>query len=316
MNNPKISIVMSVYNGEKYLDESIQSILTQTFEDFEFIILNDCSTDNSLHVIEKYSDKDNRIFLINNNVNLGLTKSLNLGIKKAKGQYIARIDADDIALQERLKIQFDYLEKNKDIFLVGSGAYYVDENGKIITTKKALTETTDIEKELPTLNCLHHPTIMFRHEGFIYREKFVYTQDYDFYLRLLSSNKKISNIPQPLIKYRINPSAISWSKQSKQKYFALKAKEFYYQRLKYGEDEYNEFDPNDILLMDVENSTDKFVLKSEIEAKLRVIKLQEVRKLCLKYFKHFGFLNKMSIYYLLSFTGKNFVITIRKIIFR
>ncbi|WP_440956349.1 glycosyltransferase family 2 protein [Methanosarcina sp. Mfa9] len=311
----KISIIMSVYNGENYLDESIQSILTQTFRDFEFIIINDCSTDNSLHIIEEYLEKDDRIFLINNKVNLGLTKSLNLGIKRAKGKYIARIDADDIALLERLKIQYDYLEKNRDVFLVGSGAYYVDENGKIITTSKPLTKTMDIEKKLSILNCLHHPTIMFRHEGFMYREKFVYAQDYDFYLRLLSSKKNMSNISEPLINYRINPNAISWSKQSKQKYFALKAKEFYHQRLKYGKDEYDKFDPNKILLIDVENSTDEFVLKSEIEAKFKISKFQDVRTLCKKYFKNYGFFNKIAIYYLLSFAGKRFFDSIRKVLF-
>ncbi|MDD4156501.1 MAG: glycosyltransferase [Methanosarcinaceae archaeon] len=316
MKNINISIIMAVYNSEKYLNESIQSILTQTYKDFEFIIINDCSTDNSFGIIEDYINKDNRIVLINNMVNLGLTKSLNLGIKKAKGKYIARIDADDIALPERLQIQYDFLEKNTDIFLVGSGAYNVDEKGKTITIKKPLTEVEEIEKKLSNQNCLYHPTIMFRNEGFMYREKFTYTQDYDFYLSLLSNDKKISNVFEPLIKYRINPNAISWSKKSKQKYFELKANEFYHQRLKYGKDEYDRFDPNDILSIDLENSINRFVLKSEIEAKFKLNKFQESRIYCMKYFKYYGFFNKVSIYYVLSFTGKGFVNGIRKIVFR
>ncbi|MDD4156759.1 MAG: glycosyltransferase family 2 protein [Candidatus Cloacimonetes bacterium] len=306
---------MSVYNSENFLVETIESILNQTFRDFEFIIINDCSTDNSLQIIKEYSKKDGRIILINNKINLGLTKSLNIGIKKAKGKYIARIDGDDIALRERLKIQYDFLEKNMDIFLVGSGAYNVDEKGKVITINKPLTEVEDIEKKLLTQNCLYHPTIMFRNEGFMYREKFTYTQDYDFYLNLLSNDKKISNIFEPLIKYRINPNAISWSKQSKQKYFELRANEFYHQRLKYGEDKYDRFDPNDILSIDVENSIDEFVLKSEIEAKFKLNKFEESRKFCMKYFKHYGFGNKFIIYYLLSFTNKNFIDFIRNILF-
>lgn len=316
MKNPKISVIMSVYDGEKHLDESIQSILNQTFRDFEFIIINDCSTDNSLQIIEEYAKIDERIVLINNEINLGLTKSLNLGIKKAKGKHIARMDADDIALPDRLKIQYVFLEKNRDIFLVGSGAYNVDENGTITTRKKPLTNSDDIRNKLSTHNCLYHPTIMFRNEGFMYREKFVYTQDYDFYLILLSNDKKISNIFEPLIKYRINPNAISWSMKSKQKYFALKANEFYHQRLKYGKDEYDKFDPNEILSIDVENSTDEFIMKSEVEAKFKLNEFEEVRHLCIKYFRYCGFLNKMVIYYLLSFTGKSFVNIIRTIVFR
>ena len=306
---------MAVYNSEKYLDESIQSILDQTFRNFELILINDCSTDNSLKIINKYVKKDKRIVIIDNKTNLGRPKARNKGLEIAKGKYIAILDSDDIALPDRLKIQYDFLEKNRDIFLVGSGAYNMDENGTITTKNKPLINSEDIRNKLSTHNCLYHPTIMFRNKGFMYREKFVYTQDYDFYLILLSNDKKISNIFEPLIKYRINPNAITWSKKSKQKYFELKANEFYHQRLKYGKDEYDKFDPNEILSIDVENSTDEFILKSEVEAKFKLNEFKEVRMFCKKYFRHYGFINKMSIYYLLSFTGKKCVDLIRKVLF-
>ena len=119
-----------------------------------------------------------------------------------------------------------------------------------------------------------------------------------------------------LIKYRINPNAITWSKKSKQKYFELKANEFYHQRLKYGKDEYCKFDSNEILSIDIENSTDEFILKSEIEAKFKLNEFEEVRLFCIKYFRYYSFLNKIVIYYLLSFTGKSFVNIIRTIVFR
>ncbi|AFV24722.1 glycosyl transferase family protein [Methanolobus psychrophilus R15] len=315
MKNVNISVIMSVYNSEKYLDESIQSILNQTFEEFEFLIINDCSTDNSMNIINEYSEKDDRIVPIVNKTNLGLTKSLNLGLKKATGKYIARIDADDIALPEKLRIQYDFLEQNRDVFLVGSGAYTIDENGSIRTRIRPLTELEEIKKELSVQNCLSHPTIMFRDEGFMYRDKFVYAQDYDFYLYLLSNNKKIANIFEPLIKYRINPNAISWSKKSQQNQFALKANEFYHQRLKYGRDEYDTFDANEILSIDVYNSTEKSILKLEIEAKFKFNNFKEVRKLCKKYYMHHGFANKILIYHFLSFTGTNIVNCIRKIIY-
>lgn len=317
MKNPKISIIMSVYDSEKHLDESIQSILNQTFRDFEFIIVNDCSTDDSLHIIDEHAKQDDRIILIDNKMNVGLTKSLNLGLKEAKGKYIARIDADDVAMPNRLEIQYNYLENNRNIFLVGSGALKIDKNGNSINTHKRITNPIKVKQKLVQENCIYHPTILFRNEANnFYREHFVYSQDYDFYLMLVSNGKILINIQDVLIKYRINPNAISLTMASKQKYFALKANEFYHQRLKYGKDEYDKFDPNDILSIDVENSIDKFSLMSEIEAKFKLNEFEEVRLLCVKYFSQYGFLNTVVIYYLLSYTGKRFVNIIRTIIFR
>ena len=316
MKNPQISVIMSVYNGAEYLQECIQSILNQSFRNFEFIVINDCSTDTSPTIINECARKDSRIVIIDNKVNIGLTKSLNVGLKIAKGKYIARIDSDDIALPERLQTQYDFLEKNKDLFLVGSGSYTIDTNGNIRTRIKVLTDTEDIKNKLAIQNCISHPTIMFRNEGFVYREKFVYSQDYDFYLTLLSNNKKISNIFEPLIKYRINPNAISWSKKSKQEYFALKANELYHQRRRYGKDEYDTFDSDAILSMDVENATDKLTLKTEIEARFKLNEFKEVRVFCGKYFGNYGFFNSVTIYYILSFTGENFINALRKIIYR
>jgi glycosyltransferase involved in cell wall biosynthesis len=307
---------MSVYNGGKYLGESIQSILGQTFSNFEFIIINDCSTDNSLTIINDYIKKDKRIVLINNSRNLGLTKSLNLGIKEARGKYIARIDSDDIALPNRLKTQYDFLEKNKDIFLVGSSSYTIDESGKVRTIKKVLTNVEYIRDKLSIQNCISHPTIMFKNEGFTYRENFVYSQDYDFYLILLSNHKKITNLVEPLIKYRISTNAISWSKKSAQNNFALRAKEFYHQRLVHGKDDYEHFNPDEILSIDVDGSTDEMILRAEIEAKFKLNEFNDVKSICTKYFKHYGFVNRITVYYLLSFMGKDIVNTLRCIIFR
>jgi glycosyltransferase involved in cell wall biosynthesis len=317
MNNPKISIIMAVYNSEKFLVEVIESILGQTFKDFEFIIINDCSTDNSLKIIKEYSEKDNRIKLLENNHNIGLTKSLNKGLQISKGKYIARIDADDVALNKRMEIQYNFLEKNKNIFLVGAGAYNFSSsvNAATTTTHKPLTDPLILKKELYKNNCIYHPTIMFRNEGFLYREKFVYAQDYDFYLLLLSKNKNLSNIAEPLNKYRINDGAISWANKGKQKLFSLKAREFYHQRLKYGKDEYDKFNPNEILDIDVENTDNKVILESEIKASFKLNNFERVRIFCRKYFKNYGFLNKWLKYYLASFLGRRMVNILRRIIF-
>src|SRR5688500_15226048 len=125
-HKPAISVVMSAYNSDKYIAKAIESILNQTFKDFEFIIINDGSKDESLKIIKRYGKKDKRIVLIDNKKNLGLIKSLNKGLKIAKGKYIARMDSDDIAMPQRFKIQLDYLDKNRNIFLVGTSFEQID----------------------------------------------------------------------------------------------------------------------------------------------------------------------------------------------
>jgi glycosyltransferase involved in cell wall biosynthesis len=311
----KVSVIMAVYNSEKFLSEAIESILNQTFKDFEFIIIDDCSSDNSLDIIKNYAKQDKRIILIENKKNIGLTKSLNKGLKIAKGKYIARIDADDIALSERLEKQYNFLEKNPGIFLLGTGAYNIDENGNVKSIKKPLTNSDLIKKTLYYKNCIYHPTITFSNEGFLYREKFYYSQDYDFYLRMISEAKKLTNTPNLLIKYRMAPEAVSFSQRAKQRLFAEKAKEFYRQRLKYGKDEYDKFNPNEVLDIDVEKSVKKIVLESEIKASFKLNDFKRVKKFCRKYFKNYGVLNKIIIYFLLSFTGRKFINIIRRLIF-
>ncbi len=316
MKIPRVSTIMSVYNARQFLDESIQGILSQTFKDFEFIIINDGSTDNSLNIIKNYAKQDKRIILIENKKNIGLTKSLNKGLRITRGKYIARIDADDIALPERLEKQYKYLEEHQDIFLIGGAALVIDKNEKEIKKYKPIVNENKLKRLLKERNAIYHPTIMFRNEGFLYREKFYYSQDYDFYLEMLSEEKRLVNISDFLIKYRMSSEAVSFSQRAKQKLFANKAKEFYRQRLKYGKDEYDKFNPNEILNIDVEKSTDKIVLESEIKAGFKLNNFKKVRKFCKKYFKHHGFLNKILIYYLMSFTGKKTVNLARKIIFR
>lgn len=316
MTNQEISVIMSVYNSKRYLSESIESILNQTFKNFEFIIVDDGSTDDSLGIIKEFMKKDKRILLINNNSNIGLTKSLNKALKKAKGKYIARMDTDDVSMPERLEKQYNFLEKNEDVFLVGTGSINIDETGENTTTFNPIVSFEEIKKTLPYKNCIYHPSIMFRNEkGICYREKFVYSQDYDLYLRLLSNGKKLVNLPDKLIKYRCNPNAITQTKRGKQALFAEKAREFYFQRIKYGKDNYEEFNPREILDLDVENSTNKTVLRAEISASFKMNDFKRTRRLCKKYFKHYGIFNKFFIYYLLSFTGRKFVNFMRRVLF-
>jgi glycosyltransferase involved in cell wall biosynthesis len=316
MAKAKISVIMAVYNSEEFLEETIRNIINQTFNNFEFIVIDDCSTDNSLNIIKNYTKQDKRIILIENKKNIGLTKSLNKGLRIAKGKYIARIDADDIALSERLEKQYKYLEEHQDIFLIGGAALVIDKNGKEIKKYKPIVNENQLKRLLKKGNAIYHPTVMFRNEkNNFYREKFYYSQDYDFYLTMLLKGKRLINIPDLLIKYRINPEAISFSQRTKQKLFAEKAKEFYHQRLKHGKDEYDKFNPSEILSIDVEKSIDKMVLAAEIKASFKLNNLKRAKKFCRKYFKYYGFFNKYIIYYTLSFMGEKFINLVRKILF-
>jgi|GEM_PF-3744105 len=146
---------------------------------------------------------------------------------------------------------------------------------------------------------------MFRNQtSYFYRDKFIYAQDYDYYLNLLTNGEKLNNVFKPLIKYRINPQGITCKKLTKQKLFAEKAREFYFQRLISGVDEYSLFEPNDILNIDVSKSKNKIVLESEIELGLRLNNFSKVKKLSKIYFQNYGLLNKITFYYLASFLGQ------------
>lgn len=237
MKNPKVTVLMSVYNGEKYLNEAINSILNQTFEDFEFLIVNDGSTDKTGEILKSYNDL--RIEIISNVKNIGLTKSLNKGLKLAKGKYIARQDGDDISLPDRIIKQVDFLDRNLDIAIVGTNYFRINEKGDIVQEINRKRKDIDIKINLSKGNQLGHGTLMFRKDcvekiGF-YRETFKYAQDYDFVLRF-SDKYKLANIPELLYKWRINSHSISVSKKIVQDRYAELALKLFNERKKMGYD--------------------------------------------------------------------------------
>lgn len=134
--NPLVSVVMPVYNPGKYLIDAIESILNQTFSDFEFIIVDDASTDNSWKIIKSYAKKDNRIIPIKNKINLGVSLTSNIAISQSKGKYIARMDSDDISTLDRLQKQVDFLKNNSNTVLVGGQCTIINESNQIIGEKK------------------------------------------------------------------------------------------------------------------------------------------------------------------------------------
>ena len=200
---PEVSVLMPVYNGETYLEEAIDSILNQTFSDFEFIIINDGSTDHSVEIIQSYNDA--RIKLINNLSNLGLEKTLNRGIQLAQGKYIARMDSDDISLQYRLETQVIFMNANPAVTLCGS---WVETFGVRQDIWKYPTQHDDIRCHLLFESCFAHPSIIMRRSAVLKDEPlfdesqaYKHAEDYVLWTRL-SEHHALANIPTVLLKYR------------------------------------------------------------------------------------------------------------------
>ncbi len=208
MDKPLVSVIMATYNEpEKYLRESIESILNQTFKDFEFIIvLDNPNNEKAEKIIKDYQKKDKRIIFIKNKKNLGLAGSLNKCIEIAKGKYIARMDADDIAFKERIEKQFKYMENNKDVDLLFSWVYFIDENGKIIKEFKPSKEKVkNLRKYFFKEHLLVHPTLMARCEV-LRKNKYDENQgseDFELWMRLIVKDYKFDVIEEFLLKYRI-----------------------------------------------------------------------------------------------------------------
>lgn len=208
MNSPLISVVLPVYNAEQYVKDTIKSILIQSYQNFELIIINDGSTDNSEEYIVQF--KDTRIKYIKNEKNLKLIQTLNLGLSVAKGKYIARIDADDIALPNRFEKQIDFLENNLEYGIVGSFAETFGSKKEKLTF---VQEDLEIRFALLTHNPFVHSSVMIRNQILIKNKlsfdlNQLHVEDYDLWIKILKYSKgKI--LPDILIKYRIHESQIS-----------------------------------------------------------------------------------------------------------
>lgn len=194
-----VSVVLPAYNAELYLKEAIDSILEQTFTDFELIVLNDGSSDSTEDIILSYSDR--RIVYVRNQENLGLIETLNKGISLAKGKYIARMDADDIALPERLAKQINFLEENTQYGVVGSFAQIIDSKNiyKVPVTDKEIKAFLYIDS--PFI----HPSVVIRKDlltNNLYDHQYHRIEDYELWVRL-SSQTKFYNIPEILLNYRV-----------------------------------------------------------------------------------------------------------------
>ena len=223
--SPKISVLMSVYNGSNYLRESIESIINQTFSDFEFIIINDSSTDNTGEIISEYAQKDDRIKVFNNEENIGLTKSLNKGLNFARGEYIARQDADDVSLAQRFERQVAVLDRNPEAVLISCELEVINSEGAFVKKEERSCDPQLVPWYLMFYNHIGgHSQVIFRaktaRELGGYSEAHRYSQDYEFWCRLAKTGDIII-LPEVLHQLRRHGKGITAEKRSEQLGYAL-----------------------------------------------------------------------------------------------
>lgn len=207
--NPMVSVLMPVFKTAPYLQEAMDSMLDQTFLDFELIVLNDCSPDNAEEILDAYDDP--RIVRYKGEINVGLSNVLNVGIGMARGKYIARMDSDDISLPQRLQVQVDYLDKHPDVDLVSVGM-------RLFGAKEA-TWVRERNPEKVKINALFHSPVLhassvWRKESFEkyhlrFRQEMVPSEDYDLWTRALVKGLKLANLPEVLYEYRIHDTQAS-----------------------------------------------------------------------------------------------------------
>lgn len=219
MQNIVISVLMPVYNAGDFLHDSIPSVINQTFKDYEFLILDDGSTDYSRSIVKQYDDPRIKLIELNND----FIATLNYGLKVAKGKYIARMDADDIMLPERLKEQYNFMENNPEINLCGS---LFRSFGESDSEYKLLCDSIELYKHMILYNPIAHPTVMMRtsvirKNQLKYKQEYKYAEDYKLWLDFLKYGR-IANINKVLLLYRISPNQISQQKRDRQKLITRK----------------------------------------------------------------------------------------------
>lgn len=219
----KVSILLPVYNSAAYLRATMDSLLAQTLDAFELIVINDGSTDGSAEIIGSY--KDDRIVYVENEGNKGLIYTLNRGIEMARGEYLARMDADDICRPLRLELQSRWLDEHPGTDLVATFIDFIDREGKqggVWELDRKTVSHKAIKNKMPRENCLAHPSVMGRTEvlrRFKYNPEQKHIEDYDLWLRLLGAGCVIEKLPEALLLYRLHPQSVTHTKLKKTNFF-------------------------------------------------------------------------------------------------
>lgn len=230
---PPVSVYMPCYNASVFIKDCIDSVLAQSLKEFEFIIVDDGSTDDTASVIKSYSDS--RIRLIESDHNY--MKSSNIGINEAKGKYIARMDADDIMMSDRLLIQYNYMEYHPDIDLVAGGMELFG-NDIGLYTPIVLDENISMESMLH-YNLIAHPTVMMRRDSImklpcLYSEEYIYAEDYKLWMTMLDADMELVNLPDILIKHRVAPTQVSRKRIKELNAITSKIQNEYNEKLNYN----------------------------------------------------------------------------------
>jgi glycosyltransferase involved in cell wall biosynthesis len=213
MNVPAVSIILPAFNCEKFIDKAINSVLKQTFTGFEFIIINDGSTDKTEMIVLNYADP--RIVYLKNPENKGLIYTLNRALALAHGKYIARMDADDICLPERIAKQKEFLDQNTNIAVLATTIDFINDTGEKTGVWKLDRQTTtpeQIKRKIIFENCIAHPTVMMRAElvkELKYSKNQKNIEDYDLWLRVLNRGYKIAKLEEPLLLYRRHDESVT-----------------------------------------------------------------------------------------------------------
>ena len=227
---PVISVLLPVYNSERYISLAIESILNQSFTDFEFIIIDDCSSDTSWDICQKYAQQDNRIIAVRNKINLGLCETLNVGLMLARGRYIARQDNDDWSYPNRLSNQYNFMETHEDVGIVGGSMEITNENGDVIGKRAYQLTDTSIRNKIFRCAPFSHPLVMFRKSvldivGY-YNIEHAPADDYELYFRI-GKISKFANLNETLLKYRVIPTSLTNSGTKKMELATIKVRNLY-----------------------------------------------------------------------------------------
>jgi hypothetical protein len=212
----KCSVLLPVYNAGKPLRAAIESILLQDEADFEFLIIDDCSKDGSPSLIRSLAARDRRIRPIFHRTNAGLAHTLNEGLHEARGELVARMDQDDIALPNRISTQVRFLRSRPRVAVAGSFVYHMGRTLRLDRLVRVPTDHGEITNTLARQNCLYHPSVMLRRDSILaldgYRSEFHNSEDYDLWLRA-SRAFELANIPVPLLRYRFSAGGMTLGKK-------------------------------------------------------------------------------------------------------
>jgi len=261
MSTPEISVIMSVYNGEEYIAEAIESVIGQSFTDWELIIVNDCSTDGTADILDDFAKKDSRVKVHTNEVNLRLPKSLNKAISFAEGKYIARMDADDVCLPDRFEKQFAFMENNGDIALSSCRFMTLKKEGIASGGCGGRVDSNALSARLLFTNPILHPGIIAKADvmkELKYDETLTCTEDLELWIRFVISGHKIEILPEYLMLYRIHDKQITSTTIARQRDEVLRIQSKYFPHLLTDmDDRFREFYINGIYFTDDRN-VDKF----------------------------------------------------------